>query len=161
MISQLGIGLVPEDRRIFPELTVKENLEVALKGTKGSFIWTLEKIYDLFPVIEERENQLGGTLSGGEQQMLAIGRALVGNPELLLLDEPTEGLAPLVVRALGEQLEKLKTLGMTMLLTEHGESLASRLGDRAYLIEKGRNVWEGTIQNLQADKEARIKYLGV
>jgi branched-chain amino acid transport system ATP-binding protein len=159
MISRMGIGLVPEDRRIFPDLTVRENLQVSIKGTTK--LWTLEKIFDLFPVLKERETQGGGELSGGEQQMLAIARALLGNPELLLLDEPTEGLAPLVVRTLGDQLEKLKISGLTMILTEHGEALASRLGTKAYLIEKGKNVWEGTMEELNADAEARIKYLGV
>lgn len=159
IISRMGIGLVPEDRRIFPDLTVRENLEVSIKGTTKN--WTLERIFDLFPVLKERENQGGGELSGGEQQMLAIARALLGNPELLLLDEPTEGLAPLVVRMLGDQLEQLKKSGLTMILTEHGEALASRLGTRAYLIEKGKNVWEGTMQELHTDSEARIKYLGV
>jgi branched-chain amino acid transport system ATP-binding protein len=162
-IARAGIGLVPEDRRIFSDLTVRENLEIAIKKNSGgsNVNWTTEKIYGLFPVLGKRKNQAGDTLSGGEQQMLAIARCLMGNPELLFLDEPSEGLAPIIVQSLGDQLDELKKEGITMLLTEHGEALASRLGEKAYLLEKGHIAWEGTMQQLKANEKIRIRYLGV
>ena len=160
-IARYGIGYVPEDRCIFFGLSVRENLEVAIKSTVGPNIWTLERIYGLFPVLKEREGQQGTTLSGGEQQMLAIARTLMGNPQLLLLDEPSEGLAPLVVRALVDQLLKLKEEGVTMLLCEDSAALAYTLADRAYLMEKGQVGWSGTIDEFRENEDLKVRYLGV
>jgi len=160
-IARVGIGFVPEDRRIFSELSVKENLEVGMsEGTSGSK-WTLDRIYNLFPILKEREKQDGITLSGGEQQMLTIARTLLGNPDLLLLDEPTEGLDPIKVKAVIEQLSVIKKEGVTMLISEHSQLAFSMIGDRAYLMEKGSIGWEGTVKQLAEDEAVRIKYLGV
>jgi len=160
-IARAGIGFVPEDRRIFSELTVKENLEIGMReGTSGSK-WNLDRIYKLFPILKEREKQDGITLSGGEQQMLTIARTLLGNPDLLLLDEPTEGLDPIKVKTLIEQLGVIKEEGVTMLISEHSQLAFSMIGDRAYLMEKGNIGWKGTVQELADDESARIKYLGV
>lgn len=160
-IARAGIGFVPEDRRIFSELSVKENLEIGIKESTSESKWTLNRIYELFPVLKEREKQDGITLSGGEQQMLTVARTLMGNPDLLLLDEPTEGLAPLMVKALIEQLGRIKQEGVTMLVSEHSQLAFSIMGDRAYLMEKGHVGWEGTVKQLADDEAARIKYLGV
>lgn len=155
-IARRGIGLVPAGRRIFPKLTVRENLEIAKKPpTSGTEAWTLEKIYDLFPRLKERENQAGGTLSGGEQQMLAIGRALMGNPEFLILDEPVEGLSPLMVGLVRDQLLKLKAQGMTMLLSEGNSTFAMRLSDRGYVLDKGVVKYHGTTKELGESEEVR------
>jgi branched-chain amino acid transport system ATP-binding protein len=162
-ICHLGVGFVPEDRIIFPDLTVRENLEIAIKkGQKGQNAgWTIEKIHRLFPILQERDKQWGGTLSGGEQQMLTIARTLMGNPQLLLLDEPSEGLAPLVVRAIGEQILVLKKTGMTILLSEQNSSFALKVSDRAYILEKGHVTWKGNISELRENPQIMKNFLGV
>ncbi len=161
-IAMMGIGFVPGERRIFPDLTVKENLEIAeKKGSDGSSYWNLERIYELFPKLKEIESRRGGYLSGGEQQMLAIARALMGNPELLLLDEPTEGLAPVIVQTLIDQIRKLKELGISILLAEQDLKTALALGDRAYIIESGEIKFSGPMDRLREDKELRERYLMV
>lgn len=161
-ISQLGISLVPEGRRIIAGLTVCENLEIAARFKRDSGKWTLDRIYHLFPVLKERERQEGITLSGGEQQMLAIARALMSNPRLLLIDEPTEGLAPLVKKAVEEQLVQLKSEGITTLCADDDTRLATRMGDRVYFMDQGRIVWKGTPKELlQEDQDVIKAYLGV
>jgi len=161
-IAHLGIGFVPEDRRIFPKLTVWENLDVARKPGKARRVsWDFERVYHLFPILKTRQNQLGGTLSGGEQQMLTIGRTLMGNPDLLLLDEPSEGLAPLVVQDLGEQIRKLKTEGLMILLCEQNTHFSFPLSDRAYVIEKGRIQYQGKIAELKDSPAIMLRYLGI
>ena len=163
-IYRLGVGLVPEDRIIFPDLTVRENLEIAVRkvpeGRKAGG-WTIEKVHQLFPVLKARDEQWGGTLSGGEQQMLTIARTLMGNPRLLLLDEPSEGLAPLVVRAIGEQTLALKKEGMTLLLSEQNSSFALKVSDRAYILEKGHVTWQGSVAELKSKPEIMKNYLGI
>jgi branched-chain amino acid transport system ATP-binding protein len=162
-ICRLGLGFVPEDRVIFPDLTVRENLEIAIKkDDKGkSTGWTVEKVHRLFPILKERDKQWGGTLSGGEQQMLTIARTLMGNPRLVLLDEPSEGLAPLVVRAIGEHIQALKKEGITLLLSEQNSSFALKVSDRAYILEKGQVTWEGNISELRENPKIMKNYLGV
>jgi branched-chain amino acid transport system ATP-binding protein len=162
-IAQMGLGFVPEDRRIFPDLTVRENLDVARKPPKSTHttVWTAERVYELFPVLANLENRKGGYLSGGEQQMLTIGRTLMGNPDLLLLDEPSEGLAPLVVRDLERQVRRLKESGITILLCEQNAKFATALSDRAYILEKGQVRFSGTIQELRANDEVRKQYLAL
>jgi branched-chain amino acid transport system ATP-binding protein len=163
-IYRLGIGLVPEDRIIFPDLTVHENLEIAIKkgerkGNVGG--WTIEKVHRLFPILKARDKQWGGTLSGGEQQMLTIARTLMGNPRLLLLDEPSEGLAPLVVKAIEEQILLLKKEGMTILLSEQNSNFALKVSDRGYILEKGLVAWQGEISELKGNPEIMKNYLGL
>ncbi|RPJ36203.1 MAG: ABC transporter ATP-binding protein, partial [Deltaproteobacteria bacterium] len=137
-ISRLGIGFVPEDRRIFSDLTVWENLDVGIQpGRKRENVWTLERVFDLFPALKPIQSRKGGYLSGGEQQMLTIARTLMSNPDLLLLDEPSEGLAPIVVQQLGEQIAKLRREGMTILLCEQNQRFSLDLSDRIYILEKG------------------------
>jgi branched-chain amino acid transport system ATP-binding protein len=163
-IARLGVGLVPEDREIFPDLTVRENLEIAAKkGTKENHVedWTIEKVHRLFPILAERDNQWGGTLSGGEQQMLTIARTLMGNPTLLLLDEPSEGLAPMITKAIEEQILLLKKEGLTILLSEQNSSFALRVSDRAYILEKGHILWQGKPSELKEKQEIMMTYLGV
>jgi branched-chain amino acid transport system ATP-binding protein len=150
-IARAGIGFVPEDRRIFAELTVWENLDVAARAARRPGRWTVERVYDLFPVLSERRNQRGGFLSGGEQQMLTIGRALVGNPELLLLDEPSEGLAPLIVELLRQKIAELKAEGLTILLAEQGVAFSLALADRVYVLEKGAVRHSGAAAELRDD----------
>ena len=159
LIARLGIGLVPQERRIFPDLTVRENL--LMPARRRGAMWTIDDIYDLFPILMERRNQGGGTLSGGEQQMLAIGRALMTNPKLLLLDEPAEGLSPLVVDNLVQGFLKLKQEGLTAILAEQNVNFAHRLSERAYVIEKGSVRYEGSIEALISDDELKRKYLTV
>jgi branched-chain amino acid transport system ATP-binding protein len=160
-IARKGMGYVPDNRLIFPDLTVRENLELAYKVPKdfAGDPWTLERIYQLFPILAERQKQHGGTLSGGEQQMLTLGRTLMGNPDLLLLDEPVEGLAPLVVRDLGRQILKLKELGQTILFAEQNVKFATMTAERAYVIDKGRIRYQGRIEELRTNQEIREKYL--
>ena len=162
-VARLGLGFVPEDRRVFPNLTVHENLEVARRtwGDGGADPWTEARIFELFPILRERRGQLGGTLSGGEQQMLTIARTLMGNPKILLLDEPSEGLAPLVVETLREQLGRLKQSGLTMVLTEQNVRFVSALGDRVYILEKGMVRWSSSMAEFLVDEEVRRLYLAV
>lgn len=162
-IARLGIGYVPEDRRVFPFLTVRETLEVAVKPpvTAGNNAWTSEKVFDLFPALRKLEKRNGGTLSGGEQQMLTIARALMGNPDLLLLDEPSEGLAPLVVEHLLEQLQRLREEGLAILLCEQNVDFALELSDRVYIIDKGHIRFEGSITEFEENEELRLTYLAV
>jgi branched-chain amino acid transport system ATP-binding protein len=159
-IANLGIGFVPEDRRIFAELTVWENLDVASRGGRnGGF--TVERVYDLFPKLRELRDRQGGFLSGGEQQMLTIARTLMGNPELLLLDEPSEGLAPLVVDHLAEQITRLKRDGLTILLAEQNVDFCLDLADRVYVLEKGHIRSHGTAREFRADASIRHQYLAL
>ena len=162
-ICRLGLGFVPEDRVIFPDLTVRENLEIAIKKEdKGKNNgWTVDKVHRLFPILKERDKQWGGTLSGGEQQMLTSARTLMGNPRLVLLDEPSEGLAPLVVRAIGEHIQALKKEGVTLLLSEQNSSFALKVSDRAYILEKGQVTWKGNISELRENPKIMKNYLGV
>jgi branched-chain amino acid transport system ATP-binding protein len=156
-IARRGIALVPQGRRIFSPLSVRENL---LLGARADG-WTLERVFALFPRLRERLAQLGGTLSGGEQQMLAIGRALLTNGRLLLLDEPSEGLAPRIVREIGQILQALKAERLSILLVEQNYHLALRVADRVYVMSKGQIVYEGTPAGLEADEEIKRRYLGV
>jgi branched-chain amino acid transport system ATP-binding protein len=161
-IANMGIGFVPEDRRIFSDLTVWENLDVAIKssGKKGPN-WTMERVFELFPALEPLRNRRGGFLSGGEQQMLTIARALMGNPQLLLLDEPSEGLAPVVVHHLEEQISKLRDEGMTILLSEQNTQFSLDLSDRLYILEKGEVRYEGSAAEFLKDEESYKAYLTV
>ncbi len=161
-ISRLGIGFVPEDRRIFSDLTVWENLDVGIQpGRKGENVWTLERVFDLFPALKPIQSRKGGYLSGGEQQMLTIARTLMSNPDLLLLDEPSEGLAPIVVQQLGEQIAKLRREGMTILLCEQNQRFSLDLSDRIYILEKGTIKFEGTVQDFLKDEKIGRTYLAV
>jgi branched-chain amino acid transport system ATP-binding protein len=156
--ARLGVGFVPEDRRIFPDLTVKANLDV---GRKGSGKWTYQRIYEFFPRLEETAHRRGGTLSGGEQQMLTIARTLMGNPDLLLLDEPSEGLAPIIVKVLGDFIDLMRNEGMTVLLSEQNVRFALKHSDRAYIVDNGHITYQGTIAELEKDEEVKKKYLAV
>ena len=160
-IAQKGMGYVPDNRLIFPDLTVRENLQLAYKVPKGftGDPWTAERIYELFPLLEKLDKNLGGYLSGGEQQMLTVGRTLMGNPDLLLLDEPVEGVAPLVVKDLGTQILKLKAMGETILFSEQNVKFATMTAERAYVIDKGRIRYQGSIDELRANEEIKKKYL--
>ena len=160
-IARLGVGYVPDERLIFPDLTVRENLEIAVKqGAAGAPAeWTVARIYELFPVLVPLDARLGGYLSGGEQQMLTIGRTLMGNPSLLLLDEPVEGVAPVVVQELTRQIKRLKTMGLTILFAEQNMHFATQISDRAYVIEKGHIRFHGTMHELAANQEVKAKYL--
>jgi branched-chain amino acid transport system ATP-binding protein len=159
LLARKGIGYIPDDRRIFADLTVGENLEIAIRRAKEAEGWNKEKIYELFPALKEIENRRGGCLSGGEQKMLAIARALMGNPELLLLDEPFEGLAPSLVRILEERIKKLKEVGLTVLLAEQNVRSALKLSDRGYIIDNGQIRYHGSITELRDNEEVRKKYL--
>ncbi len=160
-ISRLGIAFVPSGRRIFSDLTVRQNLELAAHdGVAGEAVWTIERVHKVFPKLAELDSRRAGFLSGGEQQMLKLGRALVANPKLLLLDEPTEGLAPAVVGQLGEWLQLLKDEGMSMLLCEQNALFALRLASRGYILEKGRIQHEAPAAELRDSPEVRT-YLGV
>ena len=159
-VANLGIGFVPEDRRIFAELTVWENLDVATRGGRDGG-WTIERVYDLFPKLRELRDRQGGFLSGGEQQMLTIARTLMGNPHLLLLDEPSEGLAPLVVDHLKEQIVRLKEDGLTILIAEQNVDFSLDLADRVYVLEKGRIRYQGTAREFREDGSIRHQYLAI
>ncbi|HEX9125891.1 MAG TPA: ABC transporter ATP-binding protein [Methylomirabilota bacterium] len=160
-VADLGIGFVPEDRRIFADLSVWENLDVAARSRDGTAAWTLERVFDLFPKLRELVSRQGGFLSGGEQQMLTIARTLMGNPELLLLDEPSEGLAPLVVDHLKEQIARLKQDGLTILLAEQNVEFCLDLADRVYVLEKGHIRYEGTSASFREDESIRAQYLAL
>jgi branched-chain amino acid transport system ATP-binding protein len=159
----LGLGLVPQGRRVFPSLTVRENLEVASRGVPrdGAGPWTIERVTQLFPRLGERAQSRAGKLSGGEQQMLAIARALMTNPELLLMDEPTEGLAPLLVREVGRVIERLKASGLSILLVEQNLALAIQLADEVHVLSRGRVVHSGPAQALWANEDVKSRYLGI
>jgi len=156
-VARAGIGFVPEDRRIFADLTVWENLDVARK--RGP--WTLERVFDLFPKLRELTSRNGGYLSGGEQQMLTIARTLMGNPELLLLDEPSEGLAPIVVNHLREQIARLKREGLTILLAEQNVDFSLALAERVYVLEKGSIRFSGSAERLRDDEALRHELLAL
>jgi branched-chain amino acid transport system ATP-binding protein len=161
-IARKGIGFVPENRWIFSDLTVKENLDLGLrKKDRQSMVTALEKVYGLFPKLKTMENRLAGTLSGGEQQMLTVGRTLMGNPECVLLDEPTAGLAPIVAQLLGDQIRKLKDEQYTLLMAEQNALFAMDISDRAYVIDKGAIVYEGRVDELKQNREMMREYLGV
>ncbi len=160
-IADLGIGFVPEDRRIFADLTVWENLDVAARSRGGTSAWTLERVFGLFPKLRELVDRQGGFLSGGEQQMLTIARTLMGNPELLLLDEPSEGLAPLVVDHLKDQIARLKQDGLTILLAEQNVDFCLDLADRVYVLEKGHIRYAGTAASFREDESIRAQYLAL
>jgi len=161
-IAQAGIGLVPEGRQVFPNLTVRENLVATASNRRNiSEAWTLEKVYELFKNLKQRQNNLGNQLSGGEQQMLAIGRALMTNPQLLILDEATEGLAPLVRAEIYQSIGRLKASGMAILLIDKDVRALTRVADRHYVLEKGRVVWVGDSRELTENREIQHRYLGV
>jgi branched-chain amino acid transport system ATP-binding protein len=157
-IAAAGVGLVPQGRRIFAPLSVRENLVFA-ESHRGP--WTLQKVYELFPRLEERQHNRGNSLSGGEQQMLAIGRALLMNPALLLMDEPSEGLAPLVVREIGRIIGDLKQSGIAILLAEQNLAMALSVADRCYVLNKGEVVVEATAEEIKADERIKHRFLGV
>ena len=161
-IARLGVGYVPEERRIFTELTVRENLEVGRQPPRaGAPTWTPDRLYALFPNLAEMKDRRGGRMSGGEQQMLTLARTLMGNPALLLLDEPSEGLAPRIVQQMADAIRALKAEGLSVLVSEQNLAFAAAVADRAAVIEKGRIRWEGTMAALRADDAARKAYLAV
>lgn len=158
-IARAGIGYVPDDRRVYADLTVRDNLEIIKIDRGQASTWNIDNVFEIFPVLKQIESRKAGFLSGGEQQMLTIARALMTNPELLLLDEPTEGLAPLVVKVLEEQIAAVKDKGITVLLAEQNQQVALRLSDRGYIIDNGAIQYEGTIEALKKDEDIRKKYL--
>ncbi len=161
-VAKLGIGLVPEGRQIFPNLTARENLVATAAGrSAGPAAWTLEKIWQLFPRLAERADSMATLLSGGEQQMLAIGRALMTNPRLIILDEATEGLAPLIRDEIWRCLEKLRRAGQSILVIDKNVAALSRIADRHYIIERGRVVWTGNSAQLASAPEIQHRYLGI
>lgn len=162
MAARRGLGFVPEDRRIFSDLTVRANLEVAMKpSVTGTQEWDLARVYKLFPILRDREAQVAGMLSGGEQQMLTIARSLMGNPQVMLIDEPSEGLSPVVIKTLKEQILRLQKEGITILLVEQNSDFALSVSNRAYVIDKGTMKFVGSTSELKQDKETRKRYLGV
>jgi branched-chain amino acid transport system ATP-binding protein len=161
-VAQAGLGLVPEGRQVFPNLTVRENLVATAANRSGrADPWTLGRVFALFPQLAERRAHLGSQLSGGEQQMLAIGRALMTNPRLLILDEATEGLAPLVCVEIYGAIERLKAAGLAILIIDKDLKALTRIADRHYVLEKGRVVWNGGSNELIASREVQQRYLGV
>jgi branched-chain amino acid transport system ATP-binding protein len=160
-VAKLGIGLVPEGRQIFPNLSVRENLVATAAFRAGDVVWTLDTVYDLFPGLRQRATSMGNQLSGGEQQMLAIGRALMTNPRLLILDEATEGLAPLIRAEIWRCLARLKAMGLSVLVIDKNVGALMRVADRHFLIERGRVVWTGDSGQLAAAPEVQHRYLGV
>lgn len=161
-VARMGLGFVPEDRRIFPDLTVHANLDVGRQKSRSKGAsWTIERIYELFPRLRELSGRRGGNLSGGEQQMLTIARTLMGNPDLILLDEPSEGLAPIIVKVLGDFIDLIKQEGMTVLLSEQNVKFALKHCDRAYIVDNGHIKYEGSIADLKKDEEIKKRYLAV
>ena len=161
-VARLGIGFVPEDRSIFPDLTVWANLDVARKKSKTRpHKWNFERVYSLFPRLKDLSGRRGGTLSGGEQQMLTIARTLMGDPELLQLDEPSEGLAPLIVRTLGDFIDSVKREGMTVLLAEQNVKFSLKHSDRAYIVDSGHIKFHGSIEELEKNEEIKKRHLAV
>ncbi len=162
LIARAGLSFVPEDRQIFPDLSVEDNLTIAIKnGADGKNAWSLERVYDMLPLLAPLKNRLGGQLSGGEQQMLTVGRALMGNPDVLLLDEPSEGLAPIMVQKIGDLISALRKVGTTIVLAEQNLHFCLGLADRAVVIDKGVDVFCGTIAELNANDEVKQRYLSV
>ncbi|WP_366132755.1 ABC transporter ATP-binding protein [uncultured Ferrovibrio sp.] len=161
-IARLGLGYVPEERRIFTELSVMENLEVGRQSPRdGAPTWTPDRLFELFPNLGRMKDRPGGRMSGGEQQMLTIARTLMGNPRLILLDEPSEGLAPVIVEQMAKTILQLKAEGLTVLLSEQNLHFSQMVADRAYIIEKGRIRYQGTMAELSADAAVREQYLSV
>ena len=160
-VAQAGLGLVPEGRQVFPNLTVRENLVATARRPSGLAAWTLERVFGLFPQLAERSRHLGSQLSGGEQQMLAIGRALMTNPRFLILDEATEGLAPLACAGIYRAIASLKASGLSILIIDKDLRALTRIADRHFVIEKGRITWTGTSAELSGNREVRHRYLGV
>ena len=160
-IARLGLGWVPEDRRIFTELTVMENLDVGRREASGAPAWTPERLFQLFPNLAEMRDRPGGRMSGGEQQMLTVARTLMGNPRMVLLDEPSEGVAPLVVERMAEAILEMKKEGLSVLLSEQNLHFAALVSDRVYVLEKGHIGWAGSLQALQANEEVQRLMLGV
>jgi len=158
-IARRGVGLVPQGRRVFPKLTVQENLDVAFR--KRDRVWTIDRVFDLFPRLKERKRQYAGSLSGGEQQMLAIGRALMGNPRVLLMDEPSEGLAPIIVAEVGRTIARLKAEGQSILLVEQNMKLAFSLADDVVILNTGRVVYAGPVDAVRNDETLITQHLGV
>ena len=160
-IARLGIGWVPEDRRIFTDLTLMENLEVGRRGANGSKAWTPERLFALFPNLAEMRERPGGRMSGGEQQMLTVARTLMGNPRLVLLDEPSEGVAPVVVERMADTIVELKKKGLAVLLSEQNLPFASAVSDRVYVLEKGHIAWSGAMAELEGADHVQRQFLGV
>ncbi|HLA81812.1 MAG TPA: ABC transporter ATP-binding protein [Thermoleophilia bacterium] len=158
-IALMGVGLVPGDRQIFMDLTVWENLDLGRKKGSTQGVWTVEKIFELFPALDMYQKRKGGNLSGGEQQMLAIARTLMGNPELVLMDEPSEGLAPLIVRDLRSAVLRVRDEGISILLAEQNFEFCAATCSRAYVMEKGQVVWQGQMKELEADTAVKSRYL--
>jgi branched-chain amino acid transport system ATP-binding protein len=161
VVARLGMGLVPQGRRLFPNLTVEENILLAARPGAHGADWTLDRIYQTFPILRERINNSGAQLSGGEQQMLAIARALATNPEMILFDEPSEGLAPLIVAEIGRIIVALKQQGFAILLVEQHFAMAMAVADQVYVMNKGQIVFHGDPATLQANEELKHKYLGI
>jgi branched-chain amino acid transport system ATP-binding protein len=162
LIARAGIGYVPEDRQIFPDLTVEENLEIAIKrGANGEDDWSIERVYEMLPLLKPLRERMGGQLSGGEQQMLTVGRSLMGNPDVLLLDEPSEGLAPIMVQKIGDLIQSLREMGKTIVLAEQNLHFCLGLADRAVVIDKGTDVFVGTISELNDNADIKQRYLSV
>ena len=160
--AKSGIGYVPEDRQVFPEHTVEENINLGKKNNlKNINNWELEKIWETFPLLKNLRYRLAGQLSGGEQQMLSIARTLAGNPEILLLDEPSEGLAPIIVEEIEILIDKLEKIGVTILIAEQNMNFCMKVAKQAIIIDKGQSVWNGSIKDLNKDKETRDKYLAI
>jgi branched-chain amino acid transport system ATP-binding protein len=160
-IAKMGVALIPQGRRIFPSLSVRENLTMAARGGERGLAWSLDKIHSMFPILRERANQKGNLLSGGEQQMLCIGRALMTNPDLLLMDEPSEGLAPLIVQELGDTIKELNRKGLSILLVEQNISLALAVADYVYVVDKGMIVYESIPADLEKDEKVKEVYIGL
>ena len=162
LIARAGIGYVPEDRQIFPDLTVEENLEIAIKrGANGEDDWSIERVYEMLPLLKPLHERMGGQLSGGEQQMLTVGRSLMGNPDVLLLDEPSEGLAPIMVQKIGDLIQSLREMGKTIVLAEQNLHFCLGLADRAVVIDKGTDVFIGTVTELNDNADIKQRYLSV
>ncbi|HYY61742.1 MAG TPA: ABC transporter ATP-binding protein [Burkholderiales bacterium] len=160
-IARLGLGWVPEDRRIFTDLTLAENLEVGRRAANGRKPWTPERLFELFPNLAEMRERPGGRMSGGEQQMLTVARTLMGNPRLVLLDEPSEGVAPLVVERMADTISELKNEGLAVLLSEQNLPFAGAVSDRVYILEKGHIAWAGGMHELEASEDLQRQFLGV
>ena len=160
-IAKMGVALIPQGRRIFPSLSVRENLTMAARGPEQRGAWSLERVHSMFPILKERANHKGNLLSGGEQQMLCIGRALMTNPDLLLMDEPSEGLAPLIVQELGDRIKELNKRGLSILLVEQNISMAFGVVDYVYVVNKGVIVYESTPAELEKDERVKEVYIGL